>query len=70
MDYDFWEVFDGNENQLTPKKVVSINGVTMGTGVTFSRGVSFGGIDIFKFYGKRLRGEETNGVLEINGYYE
>ena len=30
----------------TPLRPVSLNGITMGTGVAFTQGVSFGGVDL------------------------
>jgi hypothetical protein len=48
--FTFFDVFQrNNDGSLTPRRVVSVNGVTFGPGVAFGAGVSFGGIDLFRY---------------------
>jgi hypothetical protein len=70
MRYRFEEVFQRNpDGSLTPRRTIHINGVTFGYGVTFNRGVAFGGIDFFNFENKDIEADEINGVLNIKGFY-
>ncbi len=71
---NFWELFtyyaDGS---VEPKARVRIGGVEFGPGVRFSKGVSFSGVDLFKFIGKDLQVEEEGSgdkkVTIIRGFY-
>lgn len=68
--WKFHEVFRETINgSLTPERLIRIGGATFGPGVTFSRGVSFGGVDIFQFYGHDIEAEEHGDVLVITGFY-
>jgi hypothetical protein len=66
----FYDVFTKNpDGSLTPKRVISVGGVTFGPGVSFGQGVSFGGINFFQYEMFDISVEETNGVLVIKGFY-
>lgn len=68
--FGFFEVFQQNpDGSLTPKISLHLNGITFGPGVSFSRGVVFGGIDFFQFFGKPIAGTMENGVLIVKGFY-
>ena len=68
--YSFNDIFQELPNgMLSPRKVIDINGITIGPGVSFGPGTSFGGMDFFKIRGRTLAGEEQNGILYIRGYY-
>ena len=55
MRVSFDQVFQTNPNgSITPRCGVRIGGVTMGPGVTFTRGVSFSGVDIANYEGHDL----------------
>ena len=70
MRYRFSQVFQRNtDGSLTPIKTLHVNGVTFGYGVTFNRGVAFGGIDFFNFENMDIEADEINGVLNIKGFY-
>ncbi len=63
----FQELSDGS---LTPKKAMEINGTVFGPGVTFRKGVAFGGIDFQLFKGRALAVEEQDdGTLKFIGFY-
>lgn len=66
----FSDVFNTNPNgSITPKSQVHINGVTMGPGIAFTSGVSFGGLDLTSLVGKDLEVEQKDGVIHIKGHY-
>ena len=70
MRYKFEEVFKKNsDGSLTPKRTIHVNGITFGYGITFNKGVAFGGIDFFNFENKDIEADEINGVININGFY-
>ena len=70
MKYTFYEVFQKNpDGSLTPRRTIHINGVTFGYGVTFNKGVAFGGVDFFNFEGGDIEANEENGILNILGFY-
>lgn len=70
MRYRFAEIFQKNsDGSLTPKKTLHVNGVTFGYGITFNKGVAFGGVDFFNFENKDIEANEINGVLSIKGFY-
>ncbi len=70
MRVSFSDVFDTNPNgSVTPKAPVKINGMTMGPGVVFTSGVSFGGVDLTALADKDLEVEQKDGVIHINGHY-
>lgn len=68
--FEFYDVFGQNaDGSLSPKRQINLNGISFGPGVAFSRGVIFGGVDIFQFLGRPIAALEENGVLIIKGYY-
>ena len=70
MRYRFDEVFQTNtDGSLTPRRPIHVNGVTFGYGVTFNRGVAFGGVDFFNFLNQDIEAEESNDTLDIRGFY-
>jgi hypothetical protein len=70
MRYKFEDIFQKNPSgSLSPRKTLHVNGVTFGYGVSFNRGVAFGGIDFFNFEDKDIEADEVNGVLNIKGFY-
>ncbi len=72
MRYPFNSVFQENlDGSITPKISVSINGLGMGPGVSFGQGVAFGGVDLHRYRGMDVEGEEQGGsVLVIKGFYQ
>jgi hypothetical protein len=54
---------------LEPKQRIRVGGIEFGSGVVFSRGVAFGGIDFTQFIGRDLEVETENEVLVIKGIY-
>lgn len=71
MRVSFDQVFQTNPNgSITPRCGVRIGGVTMGPGVTFTRGVSFSGVDIANYEGHDLEVEkQEDGTVVINSVY-
>jgi flagellar hook protein FlgE len=72
MRVSFYDVFIENGNgSFTPKGTVQIGGITMGNGVSFTKGVSFSGIDIATYEGYDLEVEQNNGgPIVIKGVYK
>ncbi len=69
--YKFLEVFQENtDGSLTPKKSISINGVTLGTGLSFQKGTVFGGVDFHLYKYWDIAGKEESGILNIVGFYK
>lgn len=66
----FEELADGS---LSPKFAIEINGTIFSPGVTFQKGVVYGGID-FHLYKYRAIAVESNdtseGPLKILGFYQ
>ncbi len=58
-----------SDGSLTPRRTLHVNGVTFGYGVTFKKGVAFGGIDFFNFENKGIEADEINEILDIKGFY-
>ncbi|KKP87811.1 MAG: hypothetical protein UR91_C0035G0003 [Candidatus Nomurabacteria bacterium GW2011_GWC2_35_8] len=70
MRYRFNDIFQTNpDGSLSPRRPLHINGVTFGYGVSFNRGVAFGGVDFFNFRGRDIEADDTSGVLNIRGFY-
>ena len=59
----------GADGSVSPRVQVRINGVMMGPGVAFGRGVQFGGVDLAALRGKDLEVDVQNGVHVIEGHY-
>lgn len=70
MKLHFSQIFEITNGQIAPKVPVHVNGITMTPGVSFSSGVSFGGVDLTQFIGKYLEVENQGGVIVISGYYQ
>ncbi len=71
MRYKFLEIFKENsDGSLTPQKPLFINGITFGTGVTFQKGVAFGGVDFHLYKYWDIEAEDNGGVLDIKGFYQ
>lgn len=71
MRVPFNQVFQTNANgSISPRTTVHVNGVTMTPGVTFNRGVSFGGLDIAAIQGKDLDIEQQAGTVVIKGFFQ
>ena len=63
---NFWEIFRQNpDGGIQPTRVVKIGSVKMGPGVVFGPGVSFGGVNLAQYAGRRLRVQESEGVTSI-----
>ena len=69
MRKSYSELFTINNGMVMPKVSVEINGVIMGPGVAFGKGVSFGGVDLTSLIGKDLEVELKDGITRILGYY-
>ena len=71
MRFKFLNVFQENsDGSLTPKKPLFINGISFNSGVTFQKGVAFGGIDFHLYKYWDIEAEEKEGVLDIKGFYQ
>lgn len=69
--YKFLDIFQENsDGSLTPKRQIFVNGITFGPGVNFQKGVAFGGIDFHLYKYWDIAGEEVNGILHINGFFQ
>jgi len=69
--YKFLDIFQENpDGSLSPKRAININGITFDRGVSFSPGVSFGGVDFHRFKYLDVAAEEQNGVLVVKGFYK
>ncbi len=70
--FGFRDIFQDNyDGSLSPKRDISINGITFGPSVSFQKGVFFGGIDLHLYKYKDIAAHEDNGgVLVIDGFYE
>lgn len=68
--YKFSEIFKKNfDGSLSPIKTISVNGIVFGQGISFSNGVSFGGVNFFLYQNNDIAAEEENGILQIRGFY-
>lgn len=69
--YPFDEVFQTNpDGTLVPKMVIRVNSITIGPGVSFGHGVSFGGVDFTNFRDFDIAVEEESGIVVIKGFYK
>lgn len=67
----FSDVFQENaDGTITPKRNVQIGAATIGSQITFGKGVSFGGINIFDFKDLPVEADDVGGVLVIKGFYK
>jgi len=70
MRLGFFDVFEEVNGGLKPRMLVKLKSVVIGTGVVFTKGVSFGGVNIFDYYGSDIEAEYENGILVIRGFYQ
>ena len=75
MKVDFSTIFKiHSDGSIEPLRPVRIGGVTLGSGVRFTPGVRFGGIDIALYAGKALEVEEqgmdsVSSIVTLRGAY-
>ena len=70
MRIGFWDIFKENQNgSISPISTIRVGGVTLSSGVSFTKGVTFGGINFFNYYGMDLEVEEENGIKIIKGIH-
>ena len=70
MRVPFDAVFQTNPNgSISPKTIVTINGVTMSPGVALGGGVSMGGVDLTSMRGKDLEIEKQGGGVIVTRHY-
>ncbi|MFA6096598.1 MAG: hypothetical protein WC788_03140 [Candidatus Paceibacterota bacterium] len=70
MKYKFNDLFDESDGTLMPKKTIKLKSVTLSPSITFKKGVSFSGIDIFDFKDMDIEAEDVGGTLVIKGFYK
>jgi hypothetical protein len=69
--YKFLDVFrENSDGSLTPIRQIHVNGITFGPGVTFQKGVAFGGIDFHLYKYWNIVGNENNDILTITGFVQ
>lgn len=69
--YKFLDVFQENaDGSLTPKKTISVSGTTFGPGVSFQKGVAFGGVDFHLYKYLDIAVDEQDDILNILGFYK
>ncbi len=67
----FDSVFIKNpDGSLKPKQRIRVGGVELGPGVSFRKGVAFGGIDFTEFIHRDLEVETDGEILVIKGIYK
>lgn len=57
------------DGSLEPKQRIRVGGVSLGPGVRFTRGASFGGVDFTLFVDRDLEVKTDKNVLVITGIY-
>ena len=71
MRVPFSEIFQVNPNgSISPKTKIIIGGVTMAPGVSFTKGVSFSGVDIASHAGHDLEIERQENAVIIKAIYK
>ena len=66
----FDSVFDDkSDGTLVPKRVIDVNGITIGPGVKFGRGVKINGVDFFDYKNYDIAASEVNGKWKIVGFF-
>ena len=69
--FEFSEIFQQNlDGTLSPKVRLNVNGIEFGLGVSFSPGVSFGGVDFFKYIGVPIAAEKQGDIYILKGFYQ
>ncbi len=67
----FTELFTVHNGIITPKVTVQINGITLSPGVSFGRGITFGGTDLSLLTNDYLEVEkDLSGVIIIKGQFQ
>jgi hypothetical protein len=61
--------FEREDGSISPILPITINGISMGVGVSFGRGVSMGGVNIFELIDKDLAIEKVGKHYVLKGYY-
>ena len=70
MRIKFWEIFQENPNgSISPRTIIRIGGVTLSPGVSFVKGVTFGGVDFFNYYGMDFEIDKNGTITIIKGIY-
>lgn len=66
----FTELFTIDNGIINPKVTVQINGITLSPGVSFGRGITFGGIDLSQLTDDYLEVEKDFlGIIIIKGQF-
>ncbi len=69
--YKFTDIFQENlDGSLSPKVRISINGMEFGPEVSFNRGVSFGGVNLYQYKNLDIAAETQEGILIIGGFFK
>jgi hypothetical protein len=58
------------DGSLTPKQRIRVGGVELGPGVSFRKGVAFGGVDFTEFIQRDLEVETDGQIVVIKGIYK
>lgn len=68
--YKFLDVFqESTDGALTPKFQIEVNGIVLGPGIVFQKGVAYGGVDFFIYKYRDIVGEtQENGTVRILGF--
>lgn len=53
-----------------PRHVIKINSVVISPGISFSKGIKIGGIDIFDYMNFDLGVDIVNDIFVIKGFYK
>ena len=71
MRYKFYELFKENsDGSLRPKTNLKIGKSSIGQGITFEKGYSFGGVNIFDFEGMDIEAIKKYDQIIIKGFYD
>ena len=72
MKVNFFEVFrENSDGTLSPVKHIQIGEVTLSPlSISFSRDVSFSGVNLFDYYGSDLEVDQKSGLLILKGFYK
>jgi len=69
--YKFSEIFQENpDGSISPKKAISVNGVTFAVGVSFGPGITFGGVNFHDYKYLDIAVEEKEDILLVKGFYK
>ncbi len=69
--YSFSEIFEKlPDGSLMPRHVIKINSVVISPGISFSKGIKIGGIDIFDYMNFDLGVDIVNDIFVIKGFYK